>query len=188
MFLSWKEVLGFSVTAGVVTWLLSTAFAVGRESLDKRKNSRYHALRVALALEHFAMDCARAISDYADWDASQGSVGSPLPKLPELALGEEVDWKTLHTALVEQILSLPNQVKHANGSIDFMWQVTSPDDDVTEGPEQAGLLGYQAVTLAKRLRGRYKLPPAPQKMNRWDYVDVLRERHNEKIASWERRG
>lgn len=187
MILSWKEVLGFSVTAGIVTWLLNTVFTVGKELLQKRKNSRYDSLRVALALEHFAMGCARAISDYADWDASQGSVGSQLSKLPELILSKEVDWKELDTALVEDILSLPNQVDQANGSIEFMWQIACPGDEVTEGPEQAGLLGYRAFVLAERLRYRYKLPSASQKMNRWDYVKVLREHHDEKIASWERR-
>lgn len=181
----WKELLGFSVTAGIVTWLLNLIATTVKDRFARRDQARYLALCTALTLERFALDCASAISDAGDWNGSQGCVGAPLGVLPELKFTEGADWKLLDTELVEEILSLPNQIAIANANIDFCYSNAVEGDVVTEGEEQAGLCGYRAVLIANRLRKIYKLRLATGRINHWHYVDVLKTHHDEKQAYYE---
>lgn len=172
------QILGFSVTSGVVTFGLNWGLSSYRERAARNLETEHMALRVALAFEKFAIDCGTLLSEAGTYQASSGSAGAPISELPEIRLPTRIDWKRLDHAITNRALSFENLIKYGNGAIDFESGYSDPDEPLEQGLLQAGRCGHRAVLLAEELRAMHNLPAAELPSSVWDFRKFLKEQHD----------
>ena len=179
--LTWTDVARLALSTGIVTAVINQGAAWTRDWLKERSTSkrdaRYIALRVAIVLETFALECAHVISDHNMHETSGGHAGQRHAGLPELqSYPSDLEWKALQQNLAARALSLPIEVKSAERSVAFMWDVTADQDSAmdscSEGAARCGLLAWK---LAADLRQSYGYPPLVLQRDGWDPVKLLRE-------------
>lgn len=148
-------VLGSSVVAVLTTKVVDLlAFRNQRKS-----RAGYLAIRVAIAYETFAQDCANVVSDIRTFKESKGAGGEsdpPMPNLPELPTDDDL-WRSLDPKFVARVLGLPNKLKESLAYIHYMADSRDPDDG-TDVYEQAVLRGHEAAVLSRELREGYCWP------------------------------
>jgi hypothetical protein len=168
--------LGSILGSGVVAAFASHLMASRLESKRTSASARYWAIRTAIELERFALDCAHTVSDHRDFRESRGSMGEPASALPTLTpFAEGTDWKSLAQELVAQALQLPLEINNAKNSIAFMSRVAGADDVEDECCDQAAINGNRALDLAKRFRKRYELPALRLENAKWEFSESLQE-------------
>jgi len=172
-----------AVSIGVATGFSNQLFSWGREVWGERtateRDARYLAIRLAVMLERFALDCAGALSEQDMYTSSKGSAGVAHYKLPELATyPDEADWKSLRPDLLARVLTLRTELQLSETAIAH-WAEVGDECVPTECNEQCGRCGYLAWALASELRQNYNLGTFdPGKMS-WDIVSLLKARHDE---------
>lgn len=176
------QILGFSVTSGIVTFALNTAYSTYKDRTAAKLDVQHTALRVALALEKYAIACGTCLSDSGTWHASGGSDGAAISKLPELELPAGIDWKRLDHTLANRALSLDNVINYGNGAIHFELGYNDPDERCVQGELQAGHCGYLAIRMAQELRNKYRLPPM-EPLSKWDFRKFLKQKHDDYVAT-----
>jgi hypothetical protein len=178
------ELWKISGATAILTALLSIAvnyvLSSRKETAARIESLRYQALRVALALEKFAIACAGIVSDAEIFVDSSGNAGSKADKLPELFLPDATEWKYFEIETANTILAFENQIADSNNSIDFAVSEATTWDPTDEAEVQAGLCGYLAVQMADELRRTYKLGSRQQPLHGWDYVAALKKMHDMK--------
>lgn len=172
------------LTAGFSTWV-NHWLAGKKEKAAREEDLRYQALRVALALEKFAIDCAGLISDSEFYDDFQGAAGRKATELPKLNLPETTEWKLFEIGTANKILSLENLIADGNNAISFALRISAHHEDTDEPEVQAGLCGYRTVEIAKGLRQKYELVAREEAAHGWDYVVTLKKYHDRKTAVYE---
>lgn len=179
------------------------------KSRDK-KDSDYAALRLAIPLETFAIECAeriRKVWDYLEameqWEdyidgRTQGSENEPkypeaseeIMSLPELGpFTEHVAWKYVSPKLFSNAFSLPNEVALSNRVI-RQWPHDYGEEDQSkawECLEQCSIKGCKAWELACNLRKAHGLPPFDSKVKLSDVFDSLKKEYKEYLErqEWE---
>ena len=182
--MSWQQIISLSLLAAVVTALsnwLSTWFFTYR---PQQKSADYDAVRLSIAIERFAYECASVISDEATWYASEQSAGGLHSKMPAIQYPDDVTWKHLDLSLVQRLFRLQNDLIRADDIIAFEADYITPEMDTPEeAAEQAGLLGYRVHLIALDLRKKYPAISAPDNAHPWDYVEKLKEEYERKVES-----
>ncbi|WP_419784833.1 hypothetical protein [Pseudodesulfovibrio sp.] len=168
-------------STGVLSALCTHFFGMFRDwRKDKKEHARrasYAALRLAVLLETYAIECARRIEEVKMSLASNGSYGElhgRLPKIPPYP--DEIDWKSLDSFLVDEVLSFPNQILVSN---DITTSVA--EDFFPEEPEEAtaeclmhcGYRGVQAWKISTQLRKRYGLKSRNVLSDSWNMLQCL---------------
>ena len=176
------QILGFSVTSGIVTFILNSVLSTYKERKAAAIEVSHVALRAALALEKYAIACGTCLSDSGTFYASSGGDGAPITQLPALDLPANIEWKRLKPNLANRALSLENTINYGNGAISFEIGYNSPDEECRQGELQAGHCGHLAILLAEELRTEYKLPPM-EALSKWDFRRFLKEKHDEYVAT-----
>ena len=174
----------------ILTLALSTGFAtavfnqgmgwlreVRHDSASTERDARYLAIRLAVMLEEYAINCADRIGDNDMHRQSGGHAGKRWGALPELQpYPNEDDWKALAPDLLSRVLTLRIQLSLANNAIAF-WMDIDPECIPQECDQQCGRTGYAAWTLARDMRSRYRLGTFEQGEASW-VIETL-ERLNE---------
>lgn len=180
----WK-VSGITVIlAACVNVLIQHWVASWKEKRVRKEELDYQALRVALALEKFAIACAGIVSDANIHEETNGAVGQKYTALPDIPISEAVQWKLFETQVVNEILSFENTIADANNSIAFHLNVSNLQEDTEEAELQAGLCGYMAHQIAERLRKKYDLGIRWLPVHGWDHVNQLKNMHDRKKAAY----
>ncbi len=180
--MDWQHFIGLGIVAAVFTagsnWFSTWYFS----NRQQKQSADYDAVRLAIALERFAYECASLISDESTWYASQGSAGALFDEMPLLQFPAETVWKNLDSRLVDRVLTLDNHLVRANSVIRGEAEHLIGELATAEEPAgQAGLMGYRAHVLAKDLRSKYAAIHEPEKLHPWDYISVLKEKHDVKM-------
>jgi hypothetical protein len=179
--MEWKDILGFSVVAALITAAVNQGSTWLLAWRQKKHAAQYDGARLAIALERFSYECAVSISDEATWVASQGSHGDMCLELRELLLPSDVGLKNIKLALVDRLLTLQNDLLRANSLIDRAGVHLTPIDGRSdEAAEQAGLMGYRAHMLSLVLRAKYSKTFKREKLHPWDRVSILKKWHDQK--------
>ena len=155
------EFLAVIFGSGVV----ATAVTIGaewiREERTEKRDLRYLAMRVAVILEKFAIDCSNLVVENEAYDTSDGEAGSFSSKLPDLPpFPTDADWKSVDPVLASRVLSLQNEVYLTQFSVSDVWGVHEPDEIGKIVNGQAGKCGAKAFGLAHALRTAANLPAA----------------------------
>lgn len=168
---------------GLATAIFNQSIAWWRDARHERlattRDARYLAIRLAVMLERFAIDCAEAVVAQDMYNDSEGHAGALHGTLPDLPLfPDEADWKTLAPDFLARALTLRNELPLSDKAIAF-WE----DVDRTCIPRacdlQCGKCGYMAWVLAADLRHHYNLGTFDPKLTSWDIVKTLKPLHDQ---------
>ncbi|MEJ1379327.1 MAG: hypothetical protein RPU34_05880 [Candidatus Sedimenticola sp. (ex Thyasira tokunagai)] len=152
-----------------------------------RKSAEYLAIRVVSVLDGFVEGCAEVVGDDGLYHGQAGPDGcrSVQVSTPEFSVESlDVDWKSIPSSLMYEILSLPNRVSAADQRIDGALEYVAGPPDYEELFEerqiQYGELGLKAASLSDELRKAYGVP-AREYLD-WDPVQHITEGKGRAIA------
>ena len=184
--MDWGTVLTTAASTGFATAIANQGLGWWRESRGEKhlqqRNATYLAIRLAVILEKFALDCTDTIADYDMYTSSGGHAGSAATKLPELSeYPDEDDWKLLNSGLLARTLTLRNEIILSSRSINFWYEI---DDECVpqECKQQTGKCGYIAWEIAEELRKAYSLGKFDPGKRSWDVIGLLKPVHDEALA------
>ncbi|SRR6266851_6809190 len=186
--LSISDILTLAFSTGVITALLNNLLGWLRDwkkdHTSTKRDPRYSAMRIAVILEKFAIECANVISDNDLYKKAEGHAGAAHGTLPPLReFPADTDWKALDPALSARTLSLPNELSLADGTIKFWWDIEPGDQGILlhACDLQAGKCGYIAWQLAADMRRGYGLPAFNPEHTAWDVVKTIKDQHDIEI-------
>ncbi len=162
-------------------WLVSY-WTAKREAQSRTRDARYFAVRVAVLLEQFAIECADYVSDQELYKDSVGYAGRQHCELPQLPVyPDEADWKALDPNLLARALSLRNELTLSGKTIAF-WGHVDRDCIPGECEQQCGRCGYMAWQLAADMRHHYGLPTFDPARSSLDAAGALKPLHDKVLS------
>jgi hypothetical protein len=152
-------VVPFMAFIGVVVGAVITqGFILYRETRIQKLARTYLAMRLAVILEAFAIDCSSLINKNNRSESGDDDEG-PCGNLP--SLGEyptDANWIVLDSNLANRALSFRNDLAVSDETIEFRWNMENAvQSDACN--DEAAKRGIQAWDLAVELRKKYDLPP-----------------------------
>lgn len=152
---------------------------------DKKTNSRmaqYSALRIAVDMESFAINCAKAISDNDLFIQFSGHAGTQHSKIPTLVkYPDDVDWRSMDASLCARILSFRNEIELSQELVDS-WYEFDYECIPSSCSEQIAICGYRSWALASDLRSFYKLPSFHPEQLSWDVEAILKNPYDKAMT------
>ena len=176
-----------SAIFGLVGVALGALLTVAKEwwfqSRKTRKDAEYLAIPVSCELERYMAKCAEVVGDdglcegQSDADGYH-SIQVQTPKFDPMSLN--VEWKSLPTNLMYEILDFPYKAEIANQTISAAFEYEAGPPDYWEGFEERHLqyatLGLAASQLATKLRKHVDLPA--RSVGDWDPVRYMEEKRS----------
>jgi hypothetical protein len=121
------------------------------EQLASTRGARYLAIRLAMMLEGFAIECADAIAAQDMHNQSERHAGAAHGALPDLPpYPDEADWKVLEPQFLARALTLRNELRLSDKMIAF-WADIDRECIPQECDQQCGKCGYMAWELAAHI-------------------------------------
>jgi len=184
----------FGLIGVVVGALLTTAKDWWFEYRHRRKNLEYLSIRVLSIFDHFVTSCIEVCRDDGLTQGSRDEHGCKAPQVdtPKLELSSiDVDWKSLPTNLMYEILNFPTLVDNANSYISSVVEfIAGPPDyeEYFEGrAEKYSKLGLQAMEISATLRKLCNLPEPIENEDGWSRKELLNRYKSEALESIARR-
>ena len=184
----------FGLIGVVVGALLATAKDWWFDYRRRRKNLEYLSIRVVSIFDHFVAGCIEVCRDDGLAHYSRDEHGCKVPQVdtPKLELSAiDVDWKSLPSSLMYEILNFPTLVDNANSYISSIVEfVAGPPDyeEFFEGrAEKFSELGLRAMEISTNLRKLCNLPDPIENEEGWSRKELLNRYKSEAIKSIERR-
>ncbi|MHC1547797.1 hypothetical protein [Phyllobacterium sp. K27] len=148
-----KEIILAVVATGIISAVFSALVEFLKAYFKRRGDARYGAMRAAVALEKFAVDCWDALNT-ADGEARENLETSVinLPKAP--LLPDDIDWRSLDLGIADEIMSFVNQNGMAASLAQYARVFERNPYDFHEAVKERGLA---ALSLAKRVRQSVKI-------------------------------
>lgn len=141
-----------AITSFIVGWL--------RDIWRDRRDAKFSALYLAIALDAYVHACATVVRDskaHDDTDGHQGTFHGNIPKLPEFPA--TIEWKPLGIELATAAMSFRCEVDATAENIDEFWDVLCDEDEcLPYFWEKACLLGQDAFRLAGQLLKEKRIP------------------------------
>lgn len=151
-----KEIILAVVATGIVSAMASWVVDLVKSKYARWKAAGYAAMRTAVALERYAVDCWDIFSmAQGEYDRHRDISPQPLPGPPSYP--GDIDWKSLDPSIADEILSFANGSRVAQTQVEYarMWE-----DNPFDFQDAAKDRGWRALTLAGRIRKRYHLTSA----------------------------
>ena len=184
----------FGLIGVVVGALLATAKDWWFEYRRRRKNLEYLSILVVSIFDHFVAGCIEVCRDDGLAHGSRDEHGCKAPQVdtPKLELlAIDVDWKSLPSSLMYEILNFPTLVDNANSYIYSIVEFVAGPPDYEEffedRAEQYSELGLRAMEISTKLRKLCKLPDPVENEEGWSRKKWLKKYKSEAIESIERR-
>ena len=178
-------ILFTALSTGLATAVFNQVIGWWRDSSNAknqdRRTARYLAIRLAVILEKFTIDCAELVASNDLFDQTQGHMGVSHRIIPKLSsYPEEDSWQLLEPELLGRVLTLENQIKISLNALSFWF-----DADIDALPQeidlQCGKLGYVSWNLAMELRKLYHLSVFDADSMSWDFPSTLKGLHDKAI-------
>jgi hypothetical protein len=178
-------ILTLAFSTGLLTAVFNQSIGWWREAQHERRAAMraagYLAIRIAVMLERFAIDCAEHISTQDMYRQSEGHAGASHSTLPDLPpYPDEADWKALEPELLVRVLTLRNELPLGDRAIAF-WEQIDRECIPRACDLQCGKCGYMAWVLASDLRRHYHLGAFDPKQTSWDIVKTLKTLYDEEL-------
>jgi hypothetical protein len=166
--------------SGLAAALLSQAFIWCKESWRERqvvnRDRRFFALKLAVVLERYAIECAMRIGVVEDhiygYEIDEPRSG-PLPGMPLLELPDSTEWRWIDSALSSEVLALSPRIKFSEGSVGATFDYGDFHQGAEELVAQLRAVGFETLTLASTIRKKYGLDPQAYSMGEWDFTKTL---------------
>ena len=183
--MDWQQFLGLGAVAAIVTAVSNFFSAKYFSEKQQKQSADFDAMRLAVALDRFAYDCATLITDEQTWRDSSGAGGRMFYELPNLTVPEDIAWKSISLNLADKFFALENDLLRAGriigGEIEY---ASDPNEGLSEPSDQAGLIGYRAHVLSWELRAKYQPNRKSGNLHPWDYVRTLKSKHDAKVEEY----
>lgn len=175
------DIAKIALGSGGIAALISQGitFFVGwkKESRSDGRMRRYSAIRIAVALETFAVQCNEVVWETEASINSDGHIGKEHGSIP--AMGKypnDIEWRLLDVELCAKILAFENEIELCRKNLSFAIDVQPFREDIVQVVIlETGKCGYRAWELAKTLRAMYKLPNFdPEEFTGATLVDLKR--------------
>lgn len=184
----------FGLIGVVVGALLATVKDWWFEYRRRRKDFVYLAIRVVSIFDHFVAGCIEVCRDDGLFQGQRDEHGCKVPQAdtPKLELSAiDVDWKSLPSSLMYEILNFPSIVDSANSYISSIVDFVAGPPDYEEyfdgRAEKYSELGLHAMELSKKLRKSCDLPHPIEEEDGWSRKELLDKYRSEAIESIEQR-
>lgn len=180
-----KAIIGLvGVALGVLLGILKDWIF---QKAKRKKEYEYLAIRVACELDRFVYRCVDVANDdgtsYGQYDKDgRARIQVTPPSFNPHDL--DVDWRSLPSNLMYEILNLPNKIEIANEFISSVFDHVAGPPYYEEGFEARQLhyseLGLLAMDLAVRLRVYAKLPAFETPEN-WNPHEIFNDKKRQVI-------
>lgn len=166
--------------SGLAAALLSQCLVWWKESRRERqivdRDRRFFALKLAVVLERYAIECAMRIGTVGEhihgYEIQEPRSG-PLPGTPPLELPESTEWRWIDSALSSEILALHPQIKFGEGSVAAIFDYGDFHQGAEELIAQLRSIGFKTLTLASTIREQYGLGVQTYALGEWDFRKTL---------------
>ncbi|EGR2394546.1 hypothetical protein O1B03_003525 [Vibrio cholerae] len=147
--------------------------------INTKRRKRYLATRVVSLLDIFVDNCASVVKDDGTFRGQPNSDGYyyaqvPVPDFNPLSL--DVDWLSIKSELMHQILSFPNDIYIANSKIQSVREYVADPPDFPEYFEerqyQYSILAIKATQLINQLNKEASFKGSVTKWN-WFESDLF---------------
>lgn len=133
------------------------------EKRSRTEQGTYLAIRVICILDEYTDKCTEVVLNAV---GDQNSFKLPTtPTFPD-----DLDWKSIDSTLMYQILEIPNVIRTSNDHIDFVGCEIACPPDYNEYYEACWEdytnLGLRSIAVAELLRKNYKIPE--RNHNNWN--------------------
>lgn len=149
------------VTIVLGSSLLGTLFNSIVGYWTKRKESNNHATFIALNIAHifekYAENCLSVSMDHENYKSSNGHIGDYIKKIPKLAKLPEYDYKVFDLPLLDEVFDFLQRIEFAQNNFSFAFEVLDGEEAVEEGNKSCLLLAQKALSIADKIRKKYKL-------------------------------
>lgn len=173
---TYVDVVALVAGSSVLAALLNQGLTAARDAFERKRQSAFSALYLAIALESYASECSTTISESETFEASVEQAGKPhgnVPDLPEFSAS--IDWKPLGIAATTNAMSFAVEVKNTQAMIREAWEFGDEDDVIPEVREEAARIGTKALALASKLRESGRIAKVEYR-NEWNVVTFLSEK------------
>jgi hypothetical protein len=163
-------VIGFVgvIVGAILTAIFTTVKDWWFHRIKKKEDQTYLAIQISCLLERFISGCLEVAYDDGLCHGQRDEQGclSVQVSTPDFEpLKVDVNWKSLPTALMYQILRLPSQIDDANAYISAVWEFSAYPPDYEElfeaRVEKYSELGLKAIKLVEKLELLANLPSEP---------------------------
>jgi hypothetical protein len=176
---AWVQILLTGVTAAIINQLLGWWKDSRREKAKVDVDKRYTALRLAVALERFAIQCAEQIAT-VESEVRRAHMNGVEPEchsiaFPSLHAPESSDLRWISTDLASEVLAVQPQINFSKGAIGWAYESGPPEDMADEFQNQLARRGLQCWEIGIKVRLEYGIAPATFDLGDWDFIKVLRK-------------
>ncbi|RFB99335.1 hypothetical protein B5K11_02570 [Rhizobium leguminosarum bv. trifolii] len=149
-------VAGTLIVTGFGVWL-GAAKDIFTEWWKRRRQTRYHAMLLAVTLDQLIDDCI-AVSFDEGYPGAEGVLHNTAPN-PKIEWPAQLDWTLIPSDLMYRCLLLPGMIKSAAESASFIADNVAGPPDYEEYFEERQIrfssIGLSAVHLLNRLKETY---------------------------------
>ncbi len=170
----------FGLIGVVVGAVLATVKDWWFDNRRRKKDLEILSIHVVCLFDRFVAGCIEVISDDGLSYGSPDKDGCKVPQVdhPTLDLMSiDVEWKSLPSQLMYEILSFPTLIEDANSYIDAVVEFEANPPDYEEffytRTEKFSELGLQAIKLTSVLRERSNLPEVAENEEGWSRRKIL---------------
>ncbi len=170
---------------GVIIGALLTFLTQSFFHWRTRRRERKKTLAIlAQTLDLFAEECGDAVERAELYHSSGGHAGNSTSNIPDLSEPKDsIELSGLPSKLLSEYLAMQIKVILARRRIGFWWQIGERDAAPEEAYEQAGLLGFDAIQLARRMRKAAGLPEPDYATYYYDIEKALADPRNRALES-----
>jgi len=175
------QMLGSGLAAALLSQTLIWWKESRREKQTADRDRRFFALKLAIVLERYAIECAMRVGfvheHVSHYDIHE-PLSDPLPGIPPLELPDSSEWRWIDSALSSQVLSLAPRLKYCDGSVEASFHYGDFHQGCGELIKQLRAIGFETLTLASTIRTKYGLDPQSYLMGKWDFAKALKPRQD----------
>ena len=163
------DFLWILLASGSGAALASVGWELWRHYRSRSESVRYLAMRLAFALEEYAISCADKLADHQMARQSSGHAGKFVSSVPVPSLIESTHYELMKPDLLGKVLDFPQRCDMADRAAQFWWDVVGDIDCVqTAAYENMVEMGGRAIGLSVEIRKEYGLKKRDLAFDGWD--------------------
>lgn len=169
---TFKDLLTFAASAGVISAVVSQALAFVPDWFSMRRRARILSMKTAVEFDAFFHSCVNAIGDidtFVSSDGHQGQMKIHISTPPDLSKDDEA-WTFIKPKLMARAFKFAPWVKYENEGISADAYHEFPDPDPTRGIAAQYDAAERAYILSKDMPGAYKIPEFLHSKQSYDWL------------------
>lgn len=158
--LSWWEIIKIGLGGGLVVAVFNHGVTWWKEKGNNKRMRIYSAIRMAVELEGFAVQCLNVCKEIEDYIilGTRGKLHGEIPKLG--VYPDDIEWRLIESSLCARILQFKNEIELSQIRIKdpFMEAEEDSGQGLTVVSAETAKCGMRAWSLAKEVRKKHDLP------------------------------